>query len=764
MRRVLRLRSIAVLLVILPLLYANAGLTREQKIELRVNQLLAKMTLEEKVGQLNQYNFDSEGVDKEIAAGRVGSLLNATGAEQVNRLQKIAVEKSRLHIPILFGYDVIHGYRTIFPIPLGIASSWDTSLTERMARTSASEASAAGVRWTFSPMVDIARDPRWGRIAEGAGEDPYLGSQISAAYVRGYQGKDLSSPENIAACAKHFVAYGAAEGGRDYNSVDMSERKLREVYLPPFKAAVDAGAATFMSSFNTLNGVPASANPFTLRQVLKKEWAFRGFVVSDWDSIGELINHGVAADNRDAAELAFRAGVDMDMTTAAYVNHLPELVRSGEVTQAQLDDAVRRVLRIKFELGLFDNPYTDASKESGRLLTNDNLALAREVAAKSMVLLKNDKDVLPFSDSVSSIAVIGPLADSKADMLGSWFGRGEAKDVVTVLEGVRARAKSARVLYSAGGSVTKSTEQEIADAVATTKQTDVTLLVIGERGDMSGEAKSRADLDLPGDQEKLLEAVVATGKPVAVVVMSGRPLTLTAAAEHAPAMLEAWFPGVQAGNAVADVVFGDVNPGGKLPASFPRTLGQVPIYYSSLNTGRPLLADGNRTYKSAYIDAPNTPLYPFGFGLSYTTFEYSDLQVSKPAKDGSVRVTVNVKNTGKRAGDEVVQLYTRELVASVSRPVKELKAFQRITLAPGEAKQVAFTIAAQQLAFWNESKHFAVEAGDYSVFVGSDSNATLKASFTVGGESLNAKRKRSQSPKAEKRPVAGATATGPTGE
>lgn len=732
MRRALCLKLFFVCVIFVSVLPTQARTNRNEKVDARVNQILLKMTLEEKVGQLSQLNFDNSNVEADIAAGKVGSLLNATGAEQVNKLQRIAVEKSRLHIPILFGYDVIHGYRTIFPIPLGLASSWDTTVVERMARISASEASAAGIRWTFSPMVDVARDPRWGRIAEGAGEDPYLGSQLAIAYVRGYQGNDLSDPANIAACAKHFVGYGAAEGGRDYNSVDMSEGRLREVYLPPFKAALDAGARTFMSSFNTLNGVPASANTFTLRKILKEEWKFSGFVVSDFNSIGELLPHGVAADRASAAQQAFTSGVDMDMTAGAYIDHLAALVREGKVPLALIDDAVRRILRVKVDLGLFEHPYADATKESERLMTSANLTAARGISQKSMVLLKNEADVLPFSKTVSSVAVIGPLADSKADMLGNWFGKGEASNVVTVLEGIRAHVgSSTRVLYSKGGEVMKTTSQEISDAVATAKQADVTLLVLGETGDMSGEASSRADVNFPGDQQKLLEAVVSTGKPVALVVMSGRPLTLSWAAQNVPAILQAWFPGTQAGHAVADIIFGDVNPSGKLPVSFPRSLGQVPIYYSALSTGRPLLAENDKKYRSAYLDSPNTPLFPFGHGLSYTKFAYSDLRVTSPDEHGQIKATVEVRNVGTRAGDEIVQLYLRGSLATVARPVRELKGFQRISLVPGESRKVTFILDRDQLGFWDANMRYTVQSGKYSIFVGASSEAVLEASFNV---------------------------------
>ncbi len=713
---------------------------RASDLEARLNALLQKMTLAEKVGQLNQFNIDKRDLESAIAAGKVGSVLNALGAEETNRLQRIAMEKSRLHIPILFGYDVIHGYRTIFPIPLGIASTWDPAMAELAAATAAKEASAAGIRWTFAPMVDISRDPRWGRIAEGAGEDPYLGSVLSAAYVRGFQGHDLSDANRIAACAKHYVAYGAAEGGRDYNSVDMSERQLREVYLPPFKAAVDAGVATLMSSFNTLNGVPATANDFTLREVLKGEWRFRGFVVSDYNSIGELIPHGVAVDPKEAARLALSAGVDMDMTSDAYLNQVADLVRSGALPQSVVDDAVRRVLRVKFQLGLFDRPYSDPEAERTAFLTQENLAAARTVAQKSIVLLKNDGNVLPLAKPVPAIAVIGPLADDKPDMLGSWSGQGKPEDVVTVLQGIRDKlGSSARVSYRQGVAVEGSSTDGIADAVSAAAEAAVAILVLGEKSDMSGEAASRADLGLPGEQERLLEAVVATRTPVVLVLMSGRPLAIAWAAEHVPAILQAWFPGTQGGNAVADILFGDVNPSGKLPITFPRAVGQVPLYYAHLSTGRPAAKD---RYKTGYLDIPNSPLFPFGFGLSFTSFSYSSLRLNADqlGSSGSLKASVEVKNVGDRAGEEVVQLYVRDNVATVARPVKELKAFQRVTLAPGESRRIEFTVARDQLAFWNADKKLVVEPGVFNIFIGPNATQALEVSFELPTLAPNAQR------------------------
>lgn len=731
---------------------------RDSKTEIRINRLLASMTLEEKVGQLNQYNFDQANLDSEVASGKVGSIISESDPQRIQQLQRVAVEKSRLHIPILFGHDVIHGYRTIFPIPLALASSWDTSVVERMANISAREASASGVRWTFSPMVDIARDPRWGRIAEGSGEDTFLQSELAAAYVRGYQGRDLASPASLAACVKHFVGYGAAEAGRDYNSVDMSERRLRETYLPPFKSALDAGALTFMSSFNTLNGVPATVNSFTLRQILRREWGFQGFVVSDYNAIIELVPHGVAEDSQSAAQKAISAGVDMDMASASYDQNLPKLVREGKVPISVIDDAVRRILRVKIALGLFERPYSDPSSLSDKDLLDQNRAAAREIAQKSIVLLKNEGRVLPLSKSTRILAVIGPLADSRADMLGNWFAAGQPDGVVTVLDAAqRAIGKDGRVLYSKGGEVTSTTDEQINEAVKTAEQADSVLLVVGEKGSMSGEAASRADLGLPGDQQKLIQAVAATGKPVTLIVMSGRPLVLSWAAENIPAILQTWFLGTEAGNAIADVVFGDVNPSGKLPVTFPRSIGQVPIYYSELNTGRPLVSENDKKYKSAYIDSPNIPLYPFGFGLSYTRFEYSNLQVETADNQGNVKATVEVKNVGDRPGDEIVQVYGRVLVATVSRPVKELKAFRRVSLLPGEKKTVQFNIPRSEFAYWNLDLQKVVEPGRYSLSVGSNSEATLAATFRLdemhsGSRSTFAKGKNTKSvPAADKR-------------
>jgi beta-glucosidase len=693
------------------------------------------MTLAEKLGQLQQLDSLPDGTYRPehpdlIRKGLLGSTLHVRGARQTNELQHIAVEESRLKIPILFAFDVIHGYRTIFPIPLAEACSWDPKVVERAAGIAAAEASAAGVRWTFAPMVDIARDPRWGRIAEGAGEDPYLGSVIAKARVNGFQGADYSAPEKVLACAKHWVAYGAAEAGRDYNTTDVSERTLREIYLPPFKAALDAGVGSFMSAFNDLNGVPTSANPFTLTQVLRGEWNFDGLVVSDYESIKELIAHGLAEDEAKAAQLALNAGVDMEMVSRLYNQHGARLIREGKVTQARLDEAVRRILRIKFRLGLFEHPFTDEARES-ILLSREHLMAAREIAARSMVLLKNERDLLPLSKQIRSIAVIGPLADNSAP-LGSWPGDGRKEDVVTLLAGVRAAVSpTTRVLYARGCEVEGTSAEGFEEAARIAREAEIALLVVGETADMSGEAASRSSLDLPGRQLDLVRAIHATGRPTVVVLMNGRPLTINWVAEHVPAILETWFSGTQAGHAIADVLFGEVNPGGKLAVTFPRSVGQIPIYYNHKNTGRPF--DSKNKYTSKYLDVPVTPLFPFGYGLSYTRFTITNLQVSPPTirPNQTVTVSVELQNVGDRTGDEVVQLYLRDLVASVTRPVKELKGFQRITLTPSQKRRVEFQLTGEQLGFYDRQMRFVVEPGAFRVTVGASSTDGLEATFKV---------------------------------
>jgi beta-glucosidase len=731
-------RSISLVLIIVLVAFTGAGVASGQSdVEKRIDALLARMTLEEKLGQLQQLdgeangNYRPEHVDL-IRKGLLGSTLNVRGAKRTNELQRIAMQESRLKIPLLFSFDVIHGYRTIFPVPLGEASSWDPAAVERAAAVAAAEAAAAGVRWTFAPMVDIARDPRWGRIVEGAGEDPYLGSVMARARVRGFQGRDYSAPDKVVACAKHWVAYGAAEAGRDYNTTDVSETRLREVYFPPFKAAVDEGVGTFMSAFNDLNGVPTSANPFTLTRVLRGEWKFDGFVVSDYTSVQELINHGLAADEPEAASAALSAGVDMEMVSRLYNKHVPQLLKEGKLSQATIDEAVRRILRIKFRLGLFDKPYAVEARERAVISSRENVTAAREVAARSMVLLKNQRGVLPLSKSIGSIAVIGPLADDPQAPLGSWTGDGRKEDVVTLLSGIKAKVSPAtKITYAKGCEIDGETTEAIAEAVRIASASDAAIVAVGESAEMSGEASSRSSLDLPGRQLDLVKAVVATGKPTVIVLMNGRPLTINWITDRAPAILETWFAGIQAGNAIADVLFGDVNPGGKLPVTFPLSVGQVPIYYNHKNTGRP--PDPRNKYTSKYLDMPVTPLYPFGYGLSYTEFKLADLRLSaqRIRPDGKLSASVEIQNTGKRAGDEVVQLYVRDMAASVTRPVMELKGFERITLQPGEKRRVEFTLAPEHLGFYNRDMRFVVEPGAFKVMVGANSVDVLEASFDV---------------------------------
>ena len=728
----------------------------DPRVESKIDTLLRRMTLEEKIGQLVTYSAGAPtgpgtgrtDYQEMIAAGRLGSLFNLTGAAETNAMQKIAMEKSRLHIPLLFGLDIIHGYRTEFPVPLGMSATWNPALVERAAHVAAKEGSREGVRWTYSPMVDIARDSRWGRIIEGAGEDPYLGSALAAAYVRGYQGAKLSAPDSIAACAKHFVGYGAAEGGRDYNTTEIPSRLLRQVYLPPFQAALDAGAATFMSAFNSLNQVPASANPVTLSQILKKEWNFAGFVTSDWNSIGELIPQGVATDHAMAAQKAILAGVDMDMESNAYGPHLVDLVKSGAVPESVVDQSVRRVLRVKFALGLFDHPYTEATSQDG--IAPENADLARKAAEESFVLLRNDGGVLPIKANGKTVALIGPMADDAGQMLGSWGGKSQAKDVITLRTELTKRLEAAQghVIYAKGTELRTTSDKGFGAAETAARQSDVVILALGEDAPwMTGEAGSRAHLDLPGNQQALLEAVAATGKPVVLLVFSGRPLILNWASQHVPAIMEVWYPGIQAGPALANVLLGDSAPSGRLTTSFPRAVGQQPLYYNHFNTGRP--ADGvdlshpptndKEKYVSRYIDEQNSALYPFGYGLTYSTVSYSPTTVgttTASAKDlnaGSAKLTVSaeVRNTGSRPADEVVQLYIRQTGTSVVRPVRELKGFRRITLAPGQSQKVEFTLGAGELRFWNIDMKNVVEPSQLTVWVAPDSTQGTPAKVTI---------------------------------
>ena len=687
-----------------------------------LDSLLGRMTLAEKLGQLNLLSANGQASPQQlqlVRAGKLGGLFNVIGAENTTPVQRVAVTESRLKIPLLFGLDVIHGYRTIFPIPLGEASSFDPDAAEATARAAGQEAAAFGINWTYAPIVDIARDPRWGRIAEGSGEDPYLGSLMAAARVRGFQ-------QTIFATAKHFAGYGAAEAGREYNETEISQRTMREIYLPPFKAAVDAGVASLMSAFNDIAGVPASGNAWLTDTVLRREWGFTGFVVSDWTSVAELINHGVAGSRAEAGRRGLMAGVDMDMQSSIYVDSLAALVRSNRIPLRVVDSAVMRILRAKKRLGLFRDPYRAHTAPPNAELR----ALARRVAGESIVLLKNERSPLPLDPNAGTIAVIGPLADNKEEPLGPWHTQGQASDVVTVLQGVKSKVVAGtQVVYAQGSGIEDSATAGFAEAVAAARQAKVAILVLGERGDMSGEAASRSSLGLPGVQEQLLEAVAATGTPVVLVLMNGRPLILEWAWDHVPAIVETWFLGVEAGNATADVLFGAVNPSGRLPVTFPRVLGQIPLYYNHRNTGRP--PDPNNKYTSKYIDVPVTPRYPFGFGLSYTTFSYSNLKLSaaRARVADTVTATVTVTNAGNREGTDVVQLYVRDEVASLSRPVRELKAFRRVALRPAESRTVELRIAVRDLWFYGLDMKRVVEPGTFRVFVGPSSAEGLEASF-----------------------------------
>jgi beta-glucosidase len=719
----------------------------------RVEALLAKMTVEEKVGQLNfivgetivtgptMHTAESKRFDEQIKKGTITGLFNVYGAAYTARLQKIAIEESRLGIPLLFGADIIHGFKTVTPIPLAEAASWDIALIERSARMAAEEATSAGISMTFAPMVDISRDPRWGRVSEGAGEDPYLGSMIAAARVRGFQGKDLADPATLAACVKHFAAYGDAEGGRDYNTVDVSKRALYETFFPPFKAAIEAGAASLMPSFNELDGIPATANKFLLQDILKTEWKYNGLIISDYGAVGETINHGIAADGKQAAEICLEAGTDLDMMSFLYLTQIPQLVKDGKVETKNLDDAVRRVLKLKFDLGLFDNPYlySDAAREKRTVRAKTNLETARDIARKSIVLLKNSNGLLPLKKDYNTIAVIGPLAANKEDMNGSWSFFGESNDPVSFLEGIKLKVSpKTNVLHHAGCNLYDNDKSGFEAAVATAKKADVIVMVVGESAVMNGEGASRGILDLPGVQEDLVKAIAATGKPVVVTLVNGRPLTLEWIQENIPAIVETWTLGSETGNAVADVLFGDYNPSGKLPMSFPRSLGQIPVYYNHKNTGRPYHGKNDepasqRQYISKYRDIRNTPLYPFGFGLSYSTFEYSDIRLSSASlkKGGSLEVTVDVSNKSSRDGEEVIQLYVRDLVGSVTRPVKELKGFQKMMIRAGETKTVSFTLKESDLSFYRADMSWGTEPGRFEVFVGTSSDNVKKAAFDL---------------------------------
>lgn len=744
-------------------------------IDAKMEALLKQMTLEEKLGQLVQYGDTGDAANAALAneqqapgknpethikidvmqlaeSGRLGSMLNVVGAARTNTFQHAAVEKSRLHIPLLFGADILHGYRTVYPIPLGLASTFDPDLVAEVSHISAAEAVTAGVRWFYSPMVDISRDPRWGRTQEGAGEDAYLGAAMARAYIHGYQGEDLSRPDSVAASVKHFAAYGATEAGREYNTTDMSLSRLQQFYLPPYKAAVQAGAATMMSAFNALNGVPSTANPYLMRDVLRKSWGFDGFVVSDYTAVMELRNHGIALDAATAARKALLAGVDVDMMSHYYDTALPALIRSGQVSQSAVDEAVRRVLRVKFALGLFDHPYAEGAEVTSAV--PQHRELVRRAAEESFVLLQNKpfggaSPLLPLPQRAAKVALIGPLADNTQEMNALWGSTARLPDVITLKDALEARAKQTggSVNYVKGTEISGSSEGGFSQAVEAARNADVVVLALGESSEMSGEAGSRAHLDLPGNQEKLLEAIAATSRPIVLLVFSGRPLVLDWAAEHIPAIMETWFPGTEAGTAIANVLYGDVAPSGKLPMSFPRAVGQEPIYYNQFPTGRPQITGDSKQpasdarFVSRYLDVPNTPLFPFGFGLSYTSFEYSGVALSRNAvpiheaeetnKHKLISATATIKNTGTREATEVVQCYVRNLGASLEQPVRSLQGFRRITLKPGESRQVPFDLGFNELSFYNNAGTAVIEPTHYTVWIGGSSLATEHADFDI---------------------------------
>ncbi|WP_273272426.1 glycoside hydrolase family 3 N-terminal domain-containing protein [Roseivirga sp.] len=743
--------NLALILALVAVLFtackSSSSSSGNSEMDAFIDSLMNEMTVEEKAGQLTLYTsgWDVTGpvlrddYMDELRAGRAGNLFNAHTVDYATNLQRIAVEETRLGIPLLFGLDVIHGYKTTFPIPLAEAASWDMDIIEKSAHLAAKEAASAGVNWTYNPMVDIARDPRWGRIAEGSGEDPYLGGLIGAAKVRGIQGTDLSDPTTILACVKHFAAYGASQAGRDYHTVDMSDRELRQNYLPPYKAALDAGATTVMTSFNEVDGVPASGNKYLMTEILRNEWGFDGFVVTDYTSINEMVPHGAVANLKEAAELAFNAGVQMDMQGGVYSQYIPELIEEGKIKESDLNDYVRQVLEMKYKLGLFEDPYRYLNKEreQSTLYAQELMDHSLLAGKESIVLLKNEpagknsENLLPLSKNTRSVALIGPLADNQKDMLGTWHVAGDESKVVTLLEGIKQTAPNVRINYARGAGFNGNDKSGFAEAIAAARRSDVVVMAIGEDYTQSGEAASRTEIGLPGPQQELIEAIHALGKPVVAVVMAGRPLTINWIDENIPAVMNAWHLGTMSGKAIAETLFGDHNPGGKLTITFPKNVGQIPVYYNMKNTGRPF--DANNKYTSKYLDVSNEPLYPFGYGLSYTTFEYSNLNLSSNelSAEGSITVNVTVKNTGKYQGKEVVQLYIRDLVGSVTRPVKELKGFEKISLAPGESKQVSFTITNKDLEFYTRDMTFKSEPGDFKVFVGTNSVETLEADFVL---------------------------------
>ena len=725
------------------LLFASCRGRREaslKDVDPRVDSLIRIMTLDEKIGQMVLFTSDwdvtgptiREGYLDDIRSGRCGNIFNAYTVDYIRELQRVAVEESRLGIPLMFGYDVVHGHKTIFPIPLGESCSWDLDLIRRSASAAAAEAAASGLNWTFAPMVDISVDPRWGRVSEGAGEDPYLGSLIAAARVKGFQGEDLADPLTVLACVKHFAAYGAPFGGRDYNTVDMSERQFREFYMPPYKAGVDAGALSVMTAFNEYDGVPATGNQYLLKDLLKGEWNFQGFVVTDYTSINEMVHHGYARDEAEAGVKAVNAGVDMDLQGEVYFSYLRGLVDSGFVREKTIDNAVRRILNVKAKLGLFDDPYLycDRARENQMVSNPEIKALSRDAARRSMVLLKNE-GCLPF-DRGDRIAVIGELAASRRDLLGSWKAAGEWDDMNSILDAVRAYNGAANVIYAEGCRKIGSDRSGFGEAMDAVAQADKVLMVIGEDWDWSGEAASRTDIGVPGIQSELLKMIASAGKPVALVLLNGRPLVLEEESKAADAILEAWYPGTMGAEAVTDIVFGQYNPSGKLTMTFPRSVGQIPVFYYEKNTGRPIYLPNDK-YKSKYLDSPNEPLYPFGYGLSYTDFKYSNLTLSSPKmkKGHTIDATVTVTNIGSRTGEETVQLYIRDLIGSVTRPVKQLKGFQKVALAPGESRTVTFTIDDEMLSFWRHDMTFGIEDGDFKVMVGGSSSDLLQTSFSL---------------------------------
>jgi beta-glucosidase len=736
---------------------------QESEMDRFISNLMSRMTIQEKIGQLNLVtpgggvltgSVVSTAVEEKVKVGKVGGIFGIYGPDKLRQAQQLAVEESRLGIPMLFGADVIHGYKTTFPIPLGLSCSWDVELVEKTARIAAQEATADGIFWNFSPMVDIARDPRWGRVAEGAGEDPYLGSQVAKAMVRGYQQDDLARENTMMATVKHLALYGASEAGRDYNTVDMSRNRMFNDYLPPYKAAVDAGVACVMSSFNDVEGIPASGNRWLLTDLLREQWGFDGFVVSDYTSVNEMIAHGLG-DLQAVSALALKAGLDMDMVGEGFLTTLEKSLEEGKVTEADIDLACRRVLEAKYKLGLFDDPYRyfDESRPEKDILTAENRQAAREVAARSFVLLKNGNQVLPLKKS-GTVALIGPLANNKNNMLGTWAPTGDPQLSVPVLEGIKNVAgDEVNILYARGANISddpvfakkvnvfgtridideRSPEVMLQEAVNTARRADVVVAVVGEASEMSGESGSRTNLDVPESQKKLIRALAETGKPIVLVMMSGRPLTLEEENTLADAILQVWHPGVEAGNAIADVLFGDYNPSGKLTMTFPRNVGQIPIYYAHRNTGRPQDGDEFQKFKSNYLDSPNSPLFPFGYGLSYTTFEYSDVSLTSTtvSTGETLEVKVTVTNTGDYDGEEVVQLYIRDVVAGVTRPVKVLKGFQKIFLKAGESKEVHFTLSEEDLKFYNYDLDYVAEPGEFIVFVGTSSQDVKEARFVL---------------------------------